>query len=772
MRLAPYIFDTSKRTYREFRRSVTTIFVSVIVAQVAFINAISGVTTESNLKIMAGLGLQVSLGALLVRVFLQGESVPLGVQIGAGFVLGIPVVILLGRGILEALSVVAITLLILLQRYRRRRRRSGQIGIHQQAHEHQQLTCLAVTVVVINLVFLRIHQTPLGLTVLMSSLSLIVVPYKHLARILWIYFAVMVATIAVRSVQIGQSSIFTYFRFTDDWLEDQVFAQSLASTGTRSNPFVFGDTIVYHFFSQLYWGSFEKVFRSDIFAFSGPALLACCVAATSILVANSSLVAKVFSNSSQRMILLIVLFSSWPFSDSFKLDNASRSQSLSIAIGALILYLLTKEAGPIRLLLLPVLTSFALLTKVSTGLFVCTLLAFYFVGLVAVDSTAGDVRAFSRKKLRIGLIGLTLCGVWAVSTVYYFFLLPSPLASYGRVVLDPAWPDIAIADREVVNWVQYGFAFLPIVMLLFVSRYDSLGQTSRNEYVLRNAVVAACVSTVLFWSLVSSESGIEAHFYAVGLSASLGFIAFVQLLTIPSTKQFWLTFSFGSALATVGFTLIERRPAPHGLMTESVLLIVFAFGLVTVTLILLKLHVLRALIVALLAICVGSSGSQVIHNRTNGVFKISVENNPIDQEYRNMSDAILFLGRLERTSVFAVENPRDKERPLSESGSVIRDLYFLLGSTSLQLWIEPNHAISYFGNNQQIAERLQLQDDLVMSPTAHEVTELKSQGVTHLILFSESIRQKWHNFALDITENDASSTHVVYRDEVLEVVEL
>lgn len=748
----------------------------VLITQIAFLNSISGVDFFSNFKILGGLVIQTYLGGLLLKFFLNNYRLSIAVEIGGGFVLGILPVLLVGRGSGGLLLMAVVLFFLAYHRARVKKYDQQNTVLNRDLEAQTDLVVLAIALVIVNLVFLRISQYVPGIAIFIASLGLIGVPHKFLSKALGAYFVSISAILAVQSLQIRESAVFTHFRFFPDWTEEQVLAQSLATTGSLSNPFLLGDTFSYHFLSAFYWGTFEKLTRADIFSFSGPTLLSCAITATVFLLTKSALVDSMATSSSQRFMWLLVLFGTWPFWDSFALDNISRSQSLSIAVLALVVFVMTQTAARTWLLLIPALCVVAFLTKVSTGLFVCVLVASFVIIRLIQNHCDHDAPARSTRTALTRLAGLPLSAVAVLSSYLYVFVFSNSLASHGTLSFGLYFPDVYTADRNLINQLQYFVAFLPLLVLFFITPVIWRHKNKSERTALRLALITSAVFTVFFWQVTQSASGVRGDVWAVGVSAIICGPIFLDFFLNQINYISRTMFAAGLVMFTVSFAVLERRPAPHQFVTEGVL----AVAGVTAVLCVVFYRSIRSFPIALLltVLCLnfGNSLGQVAANRTNGVLSFHASSSTFDTEYQRREDAIHFLRGIESTSVYAVEDPTLKEYAVYYGDSRIRhDVNWLMGAVRLQFWAEPHYANVFFRNSKEVRARLTQQSVLTQTPTVATVQNAKLSGITHVILFTLETRDKWSTFINQIQKSSPQSddfSTMVYSDSVLEIIQL
>ena len=748
----------------------------VLITQIAFLNSISGVDFFSNFKILGGLVIQTYLGGLLLKFFLDDYRLSIAVEIGGGFVLGLVPVLLLGRGSGGLLLMAVVLFFLAYHRARVKKYDRRNTVLNRDLEAQTDLVVLAIALVIVNLVFLRISQYAPGIAIFIASLGLIGVPHKFLSKALGAYFISSFAILVARSLQIRESAIFTHFRFFPDWTEEQVLAQSLATTGSLRNPFLLGDTFSYHFLTAFYWGTFEKLTRADIFSFSGPTLLSCAITATVFLLTKSALVDSMVTSSPQRFMWLLALFGSWPFWDSFVLDNISRSQSLSIAVLALVVFVMTQTSARTWLLLIPALCAMTFLTKVSTGLFVCVSMAAFVIIWLIQNHFDHNAPAGSTRVALTRLAGLLLAAVAVLSSYLYVFVFSNSSASHGALSFGWYFPDVYTADRNLINQLQYFVASLPLLVLLLITLVIWRQKNKSEQTALRLALITSAVFTVFFWQVMQSASGVRGDVWAVGVAAIVCGPIFFNVFPNQMSYISRTAFAAGLLVFTVSFAILERRPAPHQLVTEGVLAVAVVAAMLCVVFYRSIRSFPIALLLTVLCLNFGNSLGHVAANRTNGVLGFHASTSKFDTEYQRREDAIHFLQGIETTNVYAVEDPTLKEYAVYYGDSRIRhDVNWLMGAVWLQFWAEPHYANVFFRDSKDVRARLMQQSVLTQTPTADTVQTAKLRGITHVILFSPETRDKWATFINQIQKSSPQSddfSTVVYSDSVLEIVQL
>jgi hypothetical protein len=718
------------------------LIISSVALQIAFHASISGVDVSSNVRIIGGLALQTFSGVLLMKVFFVTSPLPTPTLLGGGFVLGVIPVLLINFSIAGSLIYVAGLSLACFYIVRRQPLNLNRIVLNQSTTEDSNFVKLSLAIVLSNFVFLRFHHSAIGILVLLLSIGLAVIPKRFLIYGHWIYLFFASLAIVQRSLRGSTFQVFTRFRYGPDWVIEQGFARSLASSSFHS-PFFWGDSISYHFLSQMYWGRFEEIFNIKTFAFSVPGLLTSSLIATTFLLLDSPPGRQALAKSTHRIVFLAVLFGSWPFSDTFAMDMFSRSQSLSLAFCSLIVLSVSENSKRVWLLLLPILVTMTSLTKVSTGLFSCLL-----IGSYAWFQSVRVYKQHHRISLKIpglrnqiagtGITALTVTG--AIVIVFY---IPKSFASYSGLEFALTFPEAHDTTFAVLTWIQRVVAFLPLLALVVAAWTEYRKNWTNRSDSMSVALLTAILLAVAISLSLSSDSGIPFNGYMIGLSAPLG-----GLLLFDSCNRFWsrlpshrqfliLMLVTGLSLA---FVILERRNQPSRFGSEAIVAIAVVIALAT----LLVAHHLKSVKVAIVVITVlvsfSNSLGQVLARWTIGTLGLSTIPNPADVKFQSYQNVIKFLSSVDRKSVFATDNEPNTDSEFSH------DAQLLLGSAPFQMWAEPRFSQAYLAGSPLVEKRLETQRLLSESPTRARILEAKLSGVTHLILFQRVTRASWRSY--------------------------
>ena len=747
------------------------LFATVLLLQVAFINSISGTNFQSNVLILIGLLVQVLLGLAILSFFIESHLYPFSARIAAAFVLGIFPILLLNWWGWGRVSISVIAFVLAAYKWRSGTH-AGLSSSENHQHDDKDLTATILAIVVCNIVFLRIHQTVLGIAVLLVSLLLPILPIRLSVTALRTYAGLIAGVFVVQSLRVTESAIFTYFRFFPDWTEEQVFAKALAENSSRMNPLVQGDIFTYHFLTAWYWGSFENLFDVDTFAFSGPALLSVSVLATVLLVVSSG--SHLFESRNSRVTWLLLLLASWPFFDSFALDAVSRSQTLSLTLCAMIVFSLSMTSKRVWFGMIPFLTAAVSITKVSTGLFVSALLGSY-VLLQLLQYKRGLLEQTSRFTPPRRLVaGLVLTATSTIAALAYVFFLTGTFSSHGQLSFTLTWPEAFATNLVWLIWLQRAIAFVPILILVIFG----LSQFHRTVPVIRRSVPLAITGGILLsFSLslfLQSESGVPFLGYIAGIAAVFSSITISSYMpSLALIRRLGLVYLSAVAIFSFAYLLLERSPVQTWATNRAIVAIPLAF-LVLVVFLKPQLKSLSlALLTSTVLLCSGVSLGHVVANRTNGVLSISTAHTEWDDYSAQFQGVIAFLKSYDKSFVYAVDEA--SENSYREDGRTRLEVYFVLGSTSIQLWAEPHYTKIFMNSSAEVHQRLYRQYLLTTYPSPEHVSGLKSAGVSHLILFNDARRLRWNEYILskDVTPAGGDDTPtMVYEDRHAAVIKL
>lgn len=766
--------NLSPSSSRDYKRNF--LIIASLALQIVFLNSISGVDINSNLRILSGLAVQTSLGILLVRVFFAAPQFSLPGLLSAGFVLG--VIPVLSLGFQFSPLVLFITTLLALASVVRRRRSSRQCRlVFQDSSTHDNhLVMLSVVITLSNLVFLRLENSVAGFVVLLLSVLLVLLPKRYLIRAHWCYLFLILLVTVQSSSQTEKFQTLTKFRYGDDWVIEQVLARSTSHIFPLSleNPFFLGDSLGYHFLSQLYWGRFESAFEITVFAFSGPALLSSTLMAALFLLLDSRPRSRILTDTAPRLIVAAVMFGSWSFSDTFALDMFSRSHSLSLAMCALAIRSVSENSKWVRLLLTPILLTMTALTKVSTGLFL-----FLFLGCHVVFRGFVTYRQEQKNLLGIGefrtqMFGVLVTALAVLGALLWVFSGPNSLGSYSGLAFELSLPDLYDTSRSIAKWIQSLLAFLPVITLVAVGLNLYNGVREHSADLVDLAQVAAATLVVITSLTLSSQSGISFTLYMFALAAVVS-----GPILLNALNQFWLhpTRHLTLLLTVLGlalffaFTLLERRNQPSRLGFEAIVAI-SVVALLGVALLTKQLKSVRlALVSVTVLLSFTNSLAKTAAGRTTGQVLTSQPTQLGDSKLQAYQNTLSFLEDSDNHSVFAT----DSGGSYSALSPFTHDVQILLTSVPIRMWAEPKFSAAYLGNSDAVANRLKAQRLLTGFPTPSRVGQAKALGVTHLILFQLETQAAWkkylRNQELSVSGKRKNST-IVFEDSGLQIIEL
>ena len=765
---------TSPSVTRDHKRSF--LIVASLALQIVFLNSISGVDINSNLRILGGLAIQTFLGILLVRVFFAAPQFSLPSLLSAGFVLGVIPILFFG---FQFPHLIFFTVMLLALTFVTRRRESNRCchSVFQQSSTRDhQVDVLSVVITLSNLVFLRLENSVTGLVVLILSVILVLIPRHYLIPAHWCYlFLILLVT-----VQSGSGTekfrILTRFRFADDWIIEQGLARSISHNYplTLESPYFLGDSISYHFLSQWYWGRFERVFDIAVFAFSGPALLGVATMATIFLLLDSRSGSRVLTDSAPRLVVAAVMFGSWSFSDTFALDMFSRSQSLSLAMCALVIRSVSENSKKVWLLLMPMLVTMTTLTKVSTGLFLCLLLGCHVAVRGFVTYRQGQKNPLWLWEFRTQTFGVGVTALAVLGALLWVFARSNSFGSYSSLAFELSLPEWYDTSQSVAKWIQILLGFLPVITLVAVgvNLFKHVWEHSENVIVL--AQVAATTLTAITSVALSSDGGIPFTLYVFALAAVVSgpiFLNSLNQLWLHPTRHLALLLPVLGIPLVCAFTLLERRnqPSRFGLEAIVAISVIVSVGVALVT------KQVKSVRLALVAVTVllsfTNSIAKTAANRTTGQVLIPQPTQLVDSKLQDYQNTISFLENFDNHGVFAT----DAGGSYSAVSFQSHDVQILLTSVPIQMWAEPKFSAAYLGNFDTVANRLKTQRLLSDFPTPARVAQSKLLGVTHLILFQPSTQAAWKKYLksreLSVGGDEKNST-VIFEDAGLQVIEL
>jgi len=715
-----------------------------LLAHLALLGSISGVDSAVGVRILAGIAAQTIVGVIILSLLAPALRSPTTAQIAAGFVIGFVVIgisglrqpIVLG---LVAIAVVSRGIYVYLRAYRYPQ---PCVSDYQDSYL-DDITRLTMCMAITNGVFFVFQPTMIGSLLLIAVSIPMVMPRRFLPIAIDVASAASILVALLLGALRTSSDEFSWFRFRGDWLQEQVLARTLAQTGSNNNPFIAGETYPYHFFSQLYWGTFERLTGVPPFFFSGPLLLGCSVLTSTLIFANHENLSSWLRSGWARPILLAVLGGSWPFWNSFALDEFSRSQALAICLIALVILLSKLDGVVIHCFVLPVLTVVTFMTKVSAGLFVVVyLLSSAFVSLWRSGTLQSTLlqRAVTQTPRLFGVSAGCSLVLLAYLSV---FVNAETSGTFSGVNFGLLLPQVAPHDRSVVRWIQILIAASPLMLVSYsLTHHWVHKKPSSNSMISLSFAVIVCSLQALTYQ---TDNGVESSFYVAGMCASPAAICLLGVFSDASSFR-----RVGPVLAicfvpmVIGFVLLERRLSPHSLTFESVVL-------VTIMTIAIPLILARAFaypwvqgsIASVLLLSLASSLGQMIAPRTGGA-NGNRENIIFSSTYRT-TDGLenYFRFRSMGKVILAVEDG-DFSGNISTGFKISAYLNSMVGSRiALQFFVEPTFAKTYHGQSNEIQQLMKFQRSLIERPTMEVVSRARNLGITHALISSPQARVAW-----------------------------
>jgi len=737
--------------------SRTTQFDALIVplsltATLVFWSAASGVDDDALLRIIFGVYLQTALGLCLLdstspKIFITQDA-----RIAAGFVFGVIPIALAPRagGWIFLLGVLLAGWVIRrLSPATKHSRRVAELPDHSEtvALRYAALVCL-----VTSLVFVRFNRDWSTILICLASLTLLGVPQRRQKQTTYLYSMLCAGLGVQRALFNSESDVFQYFRSNHDWVEEQIIATSFSFGRIGFSPFVLGDNLGYHYFSQLYWGSFERLFQISPFSFSGPGLLALQTISVGLLFLRSPLLSRYKTLKHQWGILLLLLFGSWPFWDSFVFDQLSRSQNLSLMILMLVLGLLTARSKMVTLILVPLLTTVLYWTKVSTALFV-VLLIFTIAALTLIHDLQIHRKLTSTALFVLGQLAISGIGV---CTIHFLVFLQGARSTFSSVEFGWKWPD----TYEWIGWGLTGpqrvLAFAPVTFGVIMVSFELLRkreiQCKRQQ--LQVALPIASFCSLPIGLTVFSSSGISVSTYIPAVCALAVSLAIGSRLEIPHISPSLTVIGLLTILgfSVVYFSLQAVSWSSQGANTRAVPLIfglcIGGFGL---------FQVIRRLPSSLwhrLGYCLilvsFSYSLGVVLAGDQG--KVSADFFARQAQFEGTLKVRESLSEV-NNMILAVEPLDDAQLVTDRSFTEIPNLIAAL--TPVQFWALPRLVRGYYPADNAAFKRVTEQSALARNPNKELLEKVRQQGATHLLLLSKDSQNAWAWFIEDLT-SDAS----------------
>lgn len=716
--------------------------------------------------VVVGLTTQTLLGLLLLKILDQKDQfgLSLSASIAAGFLLGIPLVLLLSfRNAFTAFSVLALAgtgfFLAMLSRLSVSQRDTGV----SKDIINRELRKLAIAFAIVNLVVIRFVDNSVAIVVLLSGLFLVVMPTAWLR----IGFGVYLSCLTVNSLlatSISMATPLTGYRFDIGWIEEQVFAKSIGELASVANPYFYGEVIQYHFFSAAYWGAFESLLKLESYIFSGAIFLVCSVVFMILLLLDMPFVSKWIQAASTRILIVVALYGSWGFWDSSALDEHSRSQSLSLALVALTCRVLTSRTWWNSLVLVPALVAMTTLTKVTSGYFACSMLLIY---TIANLWSLIRIQKIHQIKADIALQILRLiASASAVVTVLLFvFVIPSSSAGFGHGKWGLLYPDIYSHPNSMVNWMQFALAFFPLTAILISTVRIGSKVSSSSERATRISLAGASLASVLLGLTFQNRTGIQAPFYVAGVSAVFGSFSTAGLSVYRSITRITLVASLTLlASFTLLFANLERQPTPQWHTAPVILLVAVLLILGTYVLTSTAKSMTLGLLMTMLMLNFGVSVGRTVALRIMTPEIAADASFQPDFELAKHTNAVAFFKTVDASSIVAIE----------DGGRNDFTAEFLGGSTPIQFFAAPRFVMQYLRGD-AVNDRLSFQKELVEEPNETRLEAARSAGISHVVITTSGSRFNWERFIRQQKQGELlpeSIVKPVFASPVLQVIQL
>lgn len=717
-----------------------------VLCQFVFLNAISGIRLSTNLLITTGLILQTGLGLGILRVL--ASSVPFTVLglIASSVVMGIiPICVITlffyNSKILMLLIAIPLALpgIVTLGGYFQR-------GSDSLTSDHTPFLAqrTVIILVVTNLVFARFQQSSIVLIGLIGSVLLLFTSNQQ--RGLRIYLLVIGLVVALMSIFGSSGTVYTLFKTSHDQFFERVWGLSIISTKSLENPFLADSNIHYHFLSYVYFTSFEELTNVADNHFSPAYLAVCLVALLALLLEN---VEQVLTRNS-AMSLALVLLGSWPFWESFPLDDGSRSQSLSLAFVALCLTLLPRISTASSSLLYGGLVGWTFLTKTTSGAFLL-IVSLMFLLLTCGKklsigwSLRGLISDLQNKKYIFITTLLSFCAVGS-SYLLVFTSLNGPTPEMSRTSIGFIFPKVYwglnTQRHPLILTLILVVAICPTILFLIIGlkRFTSSVVRQRVVSPLTDLHISVLVGSVLLSGLGLVFVGAKnLNHYFVSVAAIFGGTSAYSFIQVPvihrsTSRLLLLVCSFSMAFI---FLRMKQEAYLKSYFSEFklVLIISVLFLIVFILNYLLDINWVSCLFWAVALLCFANSvGSSWDDRRFTG-YDLYSSPDKIEMEIDSLKDVIKYFDSIDTRSVVAIDlDIRNSDIPT-----------LLAASTPIQYWAGRYRE----ENTTEFGRRVAFQQTLTMSPSVEVLSKARDESVTHVLLANVAAKLVWSQIQVD-----------------------
>lgn len=715
-----------------------TTLVLALVSQIAYVNSVSGIPIIESSQILIGLAIQLLFGIAICGCFFDNLRLPLTLQFSAGFLLGTIPISLLGFVESSGIRLVLVITALLIIRFRYKSHQPSFTQTYSESWSSRiDLERLATALVILNLVISRFETSQIAIPVSIVSIALVIVPRRKLNYFILTYAFILFLTVIVRTLFVNRLNLFLDFRINQDRLLEQAWGNSIISNVSLSDPFMHGQSLQYHFLAFVYDASFTRLWLINPFSFS-PAIFACCLLAIVLLFTNSPFLSIAQTFSWWRTYVIVVLCGSWPFWESFALDDNSPGQLLSLCFAFLVLLLIPNNSVGVSILLIPVLITITFLTKSPTGFFI--FLVFFLYTFIRIAILDLDIiqrnKPYFWNEFGIPLCGLLLSGIAIVASYTLVFGTPnsggsaSSVRGLGLTLPKIYWGFNWDSQPVIAVSIMFAFAFFPLLSLLILNSSAADKSILSNELSLRKAVTVAIVLNILMALFLKTKFNLNHYFASTG--ALFGGLTIFGLIKLPQRIIGFCIQFLMTVLLIAAMFLSLKFDAYAGIVTSRIP--IFLSFLVFIYLIsckfVFRLGFREALLTAVITLCLGNSiGSSWSPVRWTGYDLRSPEAVKVSAEL--IDDLTQYIASNHQAFVLAIDLDTFQNSPIQ----------LLIGaSSSAQFWAAPNN---FMDTSPNYNRRITAQQLLTSNPSESRILLAKSEGVTHVLLSTKNYREHW-----------------------------
>jgi len=477
------------------------------------------------------------------------------------------------------------------------------------------------------------------------------------------------------------------------------------------------------------------------------------------LFTNSPFLSIAQTSSWWRTYVVVVLCGSWPFWESFALDDNSPGQLLSLCFAFLVLLLIPRNTVGVSIFLIPVLITITFLTKSPTGFFIFLVFFLYTFIRIAILNQVLIQRnkAYFWNEFGIPLCGLLFSGIAIVTSYTLVFGTPhsggsaSSVRGFGLTLPKIYWGLNWDSQPMLAVGIMFAFAFFPLLSLLFLNSIPADKSILSGELSLRVAVTIAIFLNILMALFLRTKFNLNHYFASTG--ALFGGLTTFGLIKLPQrvigfSLQFMLTVLLISAMF-----LDLKFDAYAGVVTSKIPIVLVCFVLIYLISckFVFRLGFRQSLLTVVLAVGLGNSiGSSWSPVRWTGYDLRSPEAVIVSTEL--IDDLTQYMVRSHQAFVLALDVDTFQNSPIQ----------LLIGaSTRAQFWAAPNN---FMDSSPNYNRRIAAQQVLTGNPSENRILLAKSEGVTHVLLSTKNYEQHWMG--------EVNNVRAVYSDSNFTLVDI